>query len=413
MTVTCEIKFENNPQSIFYVGQTLNGTAVLQLSEAESVTGVYVQIEGFTAVHWKKRPPQGQRHGSKQFSGREDYLNTLTYVVGGENGAPLEIAQGTHVFKFVCALPDTLPTSFEGQYGHVRYTITICVERPTQQNTIYREAITVLRQLNLNDDPTLRGMKKLELSKQFGWWVFKSDPLDITVEVQSTGFVPGQSIPVLVQWNNGSKVIIQGIRIKLYKNEIYFATDPFEKSRTDTQSIAKIENRDAHTQGLVKFERNLPIPATPPSAVSPLITISYDLVVYIHISTGEIPEFKIPITIGTIPLTGLPPIRAPSEDTSVDRPSHPPTYGFNVERLQSDFPGNKAGAPTTSQTVEPTTASPPGGTETPLIDLPPPSYEEAMHANTTNLQEDEDSTLTGFKPRYPVYNFDGSGPSQQ
>ncbi|XP_058448785.1 arrestin domain-containing protein 4-like [Malaya genurostris] len=410
MTVSCEIKFDNNTDGIFYVGQTLNGTAALQLTEAETVNGIYVQIEGFTAVQWKKRPPQGHRHGSKLFNGREEYLNTLTYVIGDETGSTQEIAPGTHVFKFSCALPDTLPTSFEGQYGHIRYTVTVCVERPSKQNTVYREAITVLQQVNLNNDPTLRGVKKLELSKQFGWWVFKSDPLDITVEVASTGFVPGENIPVLVQWNNGSSVIIQGIRIKLFKNEIYFATEPFEKSRTDTQSIAKIENRDNHAQGRVRFERNLPIPSTPPSSVSPLITISYELVVYIHISTGEIPEFKIPITIGTIPLTRLAPIRTPPENSDL----HPPSYGFNVEGFSSYLPDNKAGAPTTSQTAATSLAA--DSTQIPSVELPPPSYEEAMHGSTSNLQPDQDTLpveTKPFSPRYPVYKFDGSGPSQQ
>ncbi|XP_055550746.1 arrestin domain-containing protein 4-like [Wyeomyia smithii] len=417
MTVDCEIRYDGNPEGIFFVGQTLTGTAVLQLSETETVNGVSVKIEGFTVVSWRgKRHPHGHKHHAKQFSGREEYLNALTYVVGGPNGPVLEIPPGSHTFKFACPLPVTLPTSFEGQFGHVRYTITVVVERPTYQNTSHREGLTVLRQVNLNDEPSLWDAKKLELSKQFGWWIFKSDPLDISVEVPSTGYVPGQHIPVLVQWNNGSSVIINGIRIKLYKNETYSAKDPFEKSRTDTQCIAKVENRDAHAQGRIKFERNLPIPSTPPSSVSPMITISYELVVYIHISSGEIPEFNVPITIGTIPLTGLPPIRRPENPSEHPSPQAP-AYGFNIAGIPSDYPPNKSGAPSTSATI-PSNQAPATAMSTAPGELPPPSYEEAMSTATTDSQQDEESNQIGFNkpfvPKYPVYKFDGpGGPSKE
>ncbi|XP_053695068.1 arrestin domain-containing protein 4-like [Sabethes cyaneus] len=418
MTVDCEIRYDGNPEGIFFVGQTVTGTAVLQLSETETVNGVSVKIEGFTAVNWRgKRHPHGHKH-NRLFSGSEEHLSALTYVVGGPQGPVLEIPPGSHTFKFACPLAATLPTSFEGQYGHVRYTITVVVERPSRQNTSYREGFTVLRQVNLNEHPSLWEAKKLELSKQFGWWIFKSDPLDISVEVPSTGYVPGQHIPVLVQWDNGSSALINGIRIKLFKNETYSATDPFEKSRTDTTCIAKIENRDAHAQGRIRFERNLAIPSTPPSTVSPMITISYELVVYIHISSGEIPEFTVPITIGTIPLSGLPPIRRPENPS--DRPSadQPPSYGFKLDGMPSDYPPSKSGAPSTSQTTAsgPTPVAPMASA---AEELPPPSYEEAMNTTPTNSQQDDDESATQwngckpFIPKYPVYKFDGPGGSGQ
>lgn len=296
-------------------------------------------------VHWSERRPQGQRRRSRHFTARQDYLNSLTYLVGGaSNGPSVNVPQGTHVYKFTCVLPDNLPTSFEGQYGHIRYTATILVERPTQKNTTYREAFTVLRHVNLNDDPSLKIPKKLELSKTFGWWVFKSDPLNIVVEIPCTGFVPGQAIPVTVRWDNSSNASIHGVRIKLFKNEEYQATDPYEKKRTDQQSVVKVENRDMHKQGQVRFERNLTIPAVPPNSVSPLIKISYELVVYVHISSGDNPVFNVPISIGTIPLMG--PIPGTSSDDQPPPPPQPPKIGFNVDGMS---PPEKSGAPGPSQ----------------------------------------------------------------
>lgn len=39
MTIDCDVQYDNNPQGIFYVGQTLSGSVVLRSSEPEAVNG--------------------------------------------------------------------------------------------------------------------------------------------------------------------------------------------------------------------------------------------------------------------------------------------------------------------------------------------------------------------------------------
>lgn len=359
MTINCEVQYQNNPQAIFYAGESINGNVVLNLSEVCSVNALFVKIEGFAAVHWSERRAQGQRHRSRHFSSRQDYLSTVIPLLGGQNGPATDIPPGTHTYKFTCALPATLPTSFEGQHGQIRYTVTILVEQSSQRSTTYREGFTVLKNVNLNDDPWLMSPKKLELSKTFGWWIFKSDPLNIEVVIPSTGYVSGQRIPVVVKWDNNSNVFIHGVRIKLYKNEEYQATDPYEKKRSIQHSVVKVENRDMHKQGQVKFERSLTIPTVPPTSISELIAVSYEVVVYVHISTGDNPVFTVPITIGTIPLMG--PFPSPStSDGGPDQPPppNPPPIGFNVNGLPTDNPPNKSGAPVPAPSTSSTNTAP-------------------------------------------------------
>ncbi|XP_065095364.1 arrestin domain-containing protein 17-like [Ochlerotatus camptorhynchus] len=422
MTINCKIRYDNNPQGIFYVGQILSGSVVLESTEPETVNAVFVKIEGFTIVQWsERRPPHGKRHRSRQFNGRQDYFNTLTYLVGAQVApVAIEIPQGTHVHNFTCPLPDSLPTSFEGQYGHIRYTTTVVIERPSQQSTTYREAFTVLRNVNLNDNPSLREPKKLELSKSSGWWIFKSDPMDITVEIPSTGYVSGQSIPVAVVWKNNNSASIHGIRIKLYKHETYSATEPYEKSRTDSQSVVKIENRDVQNDVDGRFERSLLVPSLPPTTVSPLITIAYELAVYIHLSADDIPVLKAPITIGTIPLVALPPSARPPPPSGGDDPDqppgYPPAYGFKFDGKPTDEQSSKAGSSTAAtQMGAPVETPSTSQTAVQPHDLPPPTYEEAM-STVTNTEGDEGPSPMDSKPfipLYPVYNFGNPDPNQQ
>lgn len=73
------------------------------------------------------------------------------------NIGSLEIPAGLHTYKFACALPAQLPTSFEGTYGQIRYTMNVVLERPWKFDQTYKVAFTVLKELDLNmESPILR-----------------------------------------------------------------------------------------------------------------------------------------------------------------------------------------------------------------------------------------------------------------
>lgn len=79
MSVSCEIDFENNPMRVVSAGQLIRGTVHLILPEIKIVRGVYIQINGSALVRWT----EGSGENQKEFSGTEEYLNELTYFVGG------------------------------------------------------------------------------------------------------------------------------------------------------------------------------------------------------------------------------------------------------------------------------------------------------------------------------------------
>lgn len=84
-------------------------------------------------------------------------MNTINCNFCSTLGDGFELPGGNHNYQFACTLPDVLPTSFEGGFGHVRYTVKIVLERPMKFDHKYRVGITVLQQLNLNNvSPPLR-----------------------------------------------------------------------------------------------------------------------------------------------------------------------------------------------------------------------------------------------------------------
>lgn len=47
---TCHINYDNNPNGIFYAGQTLSGVIQLNNDKRRDIRGVTLRIEGFSMV---------------------------------------------------------------------------------------------------------------------------------------------------------------------------------------------------------------------------------------------------------------------------------------------------------------------------------------------------------------------------
>jgi len=70
-------------------------------------------------------------------------------LLGGE----IEIQSGEHKFPFTCSLPTNLPSSFESDFGHVRYTVKATLDRPWKFDQDVKSPFTVIAPLDLNQEP--------------------------------------------------------------------------------------------------------------------------------------------------------------------------------------------------------------------------------------------------------------------
>lgn len=53
MPTTCVINFDH-PDSVYFAGEMLRGTAILSLTKKKKIRGVYVRIYGRAYAHWTK-----------------------------------------------------------------------------------------------------------------------------------------------------------------------------------------------------------------------------------------------------------------------------------------------------------------------------------------------------------------------
>lgn len=65
------------------------------------------------------------------------------------------LPMGTHSYPFQFQLPVGMPTSWEGGYGYIRYTVRVNVNEPLCPKQEFEVPFTVIKPVNLNLDRTL------------------------------------------------------------------------------------------------------------------------------------------------------------------------------------------------------------------------------------------------------------------
>ena len=84
------------------------------------------------------------------------YLGTLRYLlVAGSDGSSTVHPAGSHVYPFAFQLQDTVPSSFEGSRGYVRYFCKATIDRPWKFDSSNLRAFTVIHHFDLNRFPNV------------------------------------------------------------------------------------------------------------------------------------------------------------------------------------------------------------------------------------------------------------------
>lgn len=89
----------------------------------------------------------------------------------------------THEIPFSFTLPKTLPSSFEGDFGYVRYSCRVTLERPWDFDIVAKRAFSVIGIEDINEDTKVRllcslgcTLQEVDLEKFINYilkiWVF-------------------------------------------------------------------------------------------------------------------------------------------------------------------------------------------------------------------------------------------------
>ncbi|XP_044729870.1 arrestin domain-containing protein 17-like [Chrysoperla carnea] len=427
----CEIMFDN-PYNTYYSGQTIKGVVNVSFDSTKKIRGISIKLKGEAKTKWTERQQKQQfghtagsnNHHSGQnnyeyinvdFTGSEEYFKFQYYLLGAKKGDKLEIPPGKYSYPFSCKLPESLPSSFEGKYGHIRYTAKVTLDRPWKFDQEYKTAFTVISTVDLNLNPQVKIPIDVSVDKTFGCscfgWCCDTGSMVITGSLPYTGFVSGQEIPLSLKFDNDSNVELQSINIELKKNILFHSQYPSRETKKFDEIVWRriIKPNDGlHSNTICQ---PIMIPALPPSNLyhCSIIGLNYTIKIQVKFMgshTGK--TIKIPIVLGTIPLTSQITMDAVnSKDSSIDNRQQQgaPAIGFIVTSTEPTAPPGPASSDTN---FDSNTSPPPYHLLYP--NMPVPTYTESEFKAETIQDENDDNEHTQFgfsyfAPRYPVYNF--------
>ena len=78
------------------------------------------------------------------------YFFSFWFIIPANDGSSREHPAGSHVYPFAFQLQSTVPSSFEGSRGYVRYFCKATIDRPWKFDSHNLRAFTVIHQMDLN-----------------------------------------------------------------------------------------------------------------------------------------------------------------------------------------------------------------------------------------------------------------------
>ncbi|XP_053402728.1 arrestin domain-containing protein 17-like [Mercenaria mercenaria] len=406
-----EIKFDN-PQGVFAAGMTVSGQVLLNLAKPMKMRSLKIFFVGEGKSHWTKRSGKT----TVNYRGSEIYMNALMklfeagnlcniffvniklflhFVKESQSGSQ-EHPAGSHAYPFSLQLSASLPSSFEGSRGHVRYLCKCTIDRPWKFDSHVKRAFTVIHHLDLNLVPQAPIPVDGQVRQDIEGCCCSAGSVEASLSLNKTGYVPGEPIVYDIIIDNQSDYSINTVELILIQKTTYqgksdaFLSSGHPKFHPKTASFSLLHlNCNIKQRSTETINRATLVPSLPPSGLEGcgIINIDYTVELKVPCSGTKLKILK-KIILGTIPLQ-QPTFQVPAQ------PSAPSPALLAPVTLQPQ---------SISLNVEPVMVPP--SYEEALA--PPPSYSECVYGRTTIRDADDDDNTTGdttWAPAYPYYDW--------
>ncbi|KAJ2949378.1 hypothetical protein O0L34_g15290 [Tuta absoluta] len=269
---------------IYYAGEIMRGKVVFNQEKKKSFTGIYAKLKGVCDVHWTSGS-EFDRGGRTHHTSHEKYVDQKVYLIGGPNG-DVHIQPGHYEYPFTLTIPSHCPPSFEGPYGHIKYTVKVAIERLFKFDQEKTVAITVLNPKDLNMDPYCREPMLFEFEETYCCWCSSQGMCETTVKLPQSGYCPGQTINFELKCTNNSSVEMDLIMFQIIETRKYKAVHNSD-SKNAKDVIATMTKGPVHKHTTRNWSVAMEIPQ--------LVLFNLDACKYIDIRY----DFKVKILVNS------------------------------------------------------------------------------------------------------------------
>lgn len=328
-------------KKVYYPGQMVTGNVVTKSRKKLKFRTIRMEFLGEARVAKSNR---------EEWNRVESYFDEKVEIYGkedGQGGSYPVIEPGEHLFPFHFQIPHRrLPSSFEGKFGCIRYSLKATMDRPWKSNYNSKCAITILEVVDINESWALAPIvMERELQAQF--MCFKRGSIVAQIKTDRRGYCPGEAIALTGGFCNYTNSTTKPITVSLYQKTIYTqGTKTNEVNKCVKASKDKIlKPNDTHHLDNQMFS----IPVIPPSITNcRFIKVSYILEVCVACSRGTL-SFGIPITIGTVPYRPIIPSAPPVPGSAASLPRYPspsaPPFEMNLPSYADAMATTQQGLP--------------------------------------------------------------------
>ncbi|XP_075934260.1 arrestin domain-containing protein 1a [Anarhichas minor] len=320
-----EITFKKNKE-MYTPGESISGTVTFKLGQPLLCKAIKVNCNGFCGITSKVN--------DTAWTEEEQYFNSTISVA--DKGT---MKQGEHTFPFKFLIPESAPTSFEGNYGRIVYRVRAFIETPRfgkDYNT--EKAFYLLRLLNLNEVPDIWGTCSSEVKQEFSYMLLKTGTVVLKAQSNMKGYTPGQIIQVLVNIHNQSGKTTGNMAASLMQRVTYEMKRPTH----DVRAIAEVEGGVVKAGKELEWKEQIIVPPLPQSSLAGCDLIKIEYYVKVSLKSPDV-LLTLPIHIGNVSLDkklhpskrAAPPSSAAAEDarasastpsTSTSSPALPPRH---------------------------------------------------------------------------------------
>nr|XP_039263224.1 arrestin domain-containing protein 3-like [Styela clava] len=396
--------FSDN-KTVYFPGDFVSGHLVVDILRPMKIKEIKIRFFGKAHVRWKTtemvnvpnlhesiHASQTNRQSvTRNYSATQNLFNQHMLLYGREVNGEHSLPQGQTILPFECQLPHPLPSSFEGEFGYIRYSVKATIVREWRLDCTTKKYFTVLDSLDLNRIQDITNPSQNYDSQSIACSCTRSGIIEVDFSSDRTGYVPGEYIKINANISNSSNSRVKSSSVKLLQTVTFYASS---KTRRKTYVINDVTGPSVPKRKTFNWaDAVLHIPPLPPSESRNcrIIDIDYSLVFHARLRdfTPDIRMF-VPIILGTVPIDSL------------EMYSRTTLNGYTMSSVIPSAP--------TRDAISAENSDPPPNYTSQMP--PPPSYAAAT-GSIPILRDEEDGEdehyneeHEAFAPRYTYYDWD-------
>lgn len=327
------VTFAENKQ-VYQPGETIFGALLLNTDKELTLRGVRVELHGLGHVRI--------RSGKVTYERKETYLALQAILLGRgpfQGGENLTLQPGNYSFPFQFPLPPrSLPTSFEGVYGSIRYWIHAVADRPWRADLKFDSPLFIVERVQIRDPALLQPSLKHK-DRNLGLVCCPAGQLFARARIDRSAYCPGEKVLITGHVSNQSSKQVTGTEVQLVQKTVYKA--PHDTTRTETEKLHVVKNE----QGLAPGEESdlqfdsFTIPSVQPTTEGfGCVDISYQIRFIVRVAKAFNTDITFPVVI-----TSEPPCPQPSIDPVLSQQIYRALANYLVSRASAELASNEAG----------------------------------------------------------------------